>query len=388
MSIIRDILRRKGRSVLTITGIAIGVFALVVLGSFAENDNVYIARLATYYAKTIVVTEEKDANMFGLANGVRPLSMKTVDKLAAHAGVSSVGPQVTLLLKDTYTSVIPPMILGYEPTAGDYGAFSVSEGRMLKGGENKVAVVGSDLASQLKLKVGDITTARGMRFTVVGILARTYVNLLDASLFIDLGDAQKLYVATLPESVRTTIDTDTVVTQVNVYAKTGTDPDRLASDLTRDIKGIHTTGPTTMRKTVDGLVGLINAAVGAVALLAFIICSLSIVNTMSMSVGERTREIGIKRALGASRGRVARDVLAESALIGLIGGLVGLAFGALVANGMNAGMVAATGTTAFLLTWRLSALALVFALVMGTAGGLYPARHAARLDPSTALAHE
>jgi putative ABC transport system permease protein len=388
MSVLRDIFRRKGRSILTMSGIAVGVFALVVLGAIAENSNVYVSKLVGYYSHAIVVTEENDANWVGMANGNRPLSMQTVEQIGQHAGVDSVSPQVNMLYDVGYLSVIPPMVLGTEPGSKDYESFTLSEGRGLQSGESHTAVLGPDLAKQLKVKLGETIDVRGQEFEVVGLLDRTYVNLLDSSVFVSLADAQNLYVGSLPKTFQATVKPQDLVVQAMVYVKPGVDPDALAAELSREVSGIRATGPAAMMKTVNSLLSLLNVVVGAIAALALLIGALSVVNTMMMSVSERTREIGVKRALGASRSRVAREVLLESAVMAGLGGLGGLAIGAMVAFGLNAAIVAATGTTVFVLTARLAIGAIAFAMFLGAIGGLYPARHASRLDPATALAYQ
>jgi putative ABC transport system permease protein len=205
---------------------------------------------------------------------------------------------------------------------------------------------------------------------------------------VTLADAQDIYLSMLPATLRAGVDPKDLVLQANVYAAKGEDPDAMARLLNNDVPGILATGPTKMMDTVRGLIGMINGVVWSVAAIALIVCALSIVNTMTTAVGERTREIGVKRALGASRWRIARDVLAESAVIGGLGGIVGVAVGVAVALGLNAGMVAATGSTLFVVTGRLVLGTALFAVVLGTVGGLYPARAASRLDPAAALSHE
>ena len=108
---------------------------------------------------------------------------------------------------------------------------------------------------------------------------------------------------------------------------------------------------------------------------------------MAMSVNERTREIGIKRAIGGSRRRIVAELVAEAGVIGLIGGLIGLGLGAFaVFVGNQAG--ADSGTALFTLTAGTGLAALIFATVLGMAAGIVPAVHAARLDPVQALRYE
>lgn len=389
MSILRDIFRRKARSILTITGISIGVLALVVLGAVAENQNVYVEKLVGYYSGVITVIEKNDANFVGMASGNRPLSASMRDDLEAYPGVRAAYPDAATLIDEDYVSVIPPMVMGVAPgMMKDYVSVTMHEGRMLYGDEDGEVMLGVDLAANREAKVGDAFDIRGRKFTVVGVMDRTFVNLIDSAAYVSLKDAQSIYYSTLPAAFQANVKAEDLAVQYSVHVEKGVDPDRLAAQLERDFDGIKATGPAEMMKTVSGLVNLINAVIVSVAALALIVCVLSIINTMMMAVGERTREIGIKRALGASRWRVARDVLAESSVMGLLGGVLGLIVGAALAIALNSAMVAATGTSALLMTGRLAITALVFAVLLGLVGGLWPARHASRLDPATALAYE
>lgn len=387
MGVLRDLFRRKGRSILTITGIAVGVFSLVVLGAASEWNNVYSVKLSEFYESAITVAEQDDMSYFGLPNGARPLSMKKVDEVAAHPGVAAAFPQISMLLDDEFLSVMPPMIMSIAPGMSDYSTGEVAEGRVISGDERGVTVLGSDLARRLKAEVGETVELRGERFVVAGIAERTHIGLVDASTWVGLADARELYIADLPSAFRKKIDAEDLAVGMTVYAEDGVDPDELARNLELDVDGIATTGPVEMMDTVDGMIGLFNAVVAGIAFIALLVGGLSIVNTMTMAVGERTREIGVKRALGATRGRIARDVVAESAVMAGIGGVIGLVFGALVAYGLNSALLASTGTSAFLITGRLIVSALALSIVLGALGGLYPANRASRLDPATALAH-
>ncbi|MDZ4180506.1 MAG: FtsX-like permease family protein [Coriobacteriia bacterium] len=389
MEILRDIFRRKARSILTVTGVAIGVFALVVLGSASENNRVYIDRVTSYYDGVITVIDDQDTSIMGLGAGERPLSMDLKPQLDAYPGVKNAFPLVTSLIDEDYFSVIPPVVISVSPGMWtDYLDATAAQGRLIEGTTRGEVVLGSDLAVGSKLNVGDVMTIHDMRFTVAGILDRTFVNVSDSAAYVPLADAQQLFWLNLPKAFQDSVKPEDLAVQYSVAIEDGVDGDALAAKLERDFDNVTATGPTAMMEAATGLVDLLTAIVFGVSAIALIVCTLSVVNTMTMSVGERTREIGLKRALGASRGRVARDVLVESALMSLIGGLVGIALGVIVVAGVNSAIVAATGTSSLLVTWRLVFIALALSVVLGLIGGLWPARYASRLDPAAALAYE
>jgi ABC-type antimicrobial peptide transport system permease subunit len=139
---------------------------------------------------------------------------------------------------------------------------------------------------------------------------------------------------------------------------------------------------------------IMQTMLGSIGGLALFVASIGIANTMVMAIYERTREIGILRAIGASPGDIRLLFLTEAALIGLLGGVAGTIGGWLLGLGLNKVILAylhwqdvpITGTF-FVVTGWLVVLALVFATVVGLLAGLYPAARAARLDPLEALGH-
>jgi hypothetical protein len=150
-----------------------------------------------------------------------------------------------------------------------------------------------------------------------------------------------------------------------------------------------------MLDTVNKSMVILQTMLASVGGLALLVASIGIANTMVMAVYERTREIGILKAIGASPGDIRLLFVAEAALIGLLGGAVGTIGGWLLGLGLNEGILAylqwkeipITGTF-FVISGWLVVLALTFATVVGLLAGLYPAARAARLDPLEALRHE
>src|SRR5262249_19889648 len=144
------------------------------------------------------------------------------------------------------------------------------------------------------------------------------------------------------------------------------------------------TSPSQAKQQFEQFSAIFNLIVLGSALIALIVGALSVLNTMAMSVAERIKEIGLKKAIGARTGQVLREFLAEAAAIGLVGGLVGLGLGALLVGAIN-GATAASGTQIFAVTTRLTVGTLLFATVLGAVAGFLPALNAARLNPVEAL---
>jgi putative ABC transport system permease protein len=160
-------------------------------------------------------------------------------------------------------------------------------------------------------------------------------------------------------------------------------------------QGFEVTSLRTMLDMVNKTLIILQTMLGSVGGLALFVACIGITNTMVMAIYERTKEIGILKAIGASPGDIRLLFVTEAACIGLLGGIVGTIGGWLLGLGLNEGILAylqsqevpVTGTF-FVVTGWLVALALAFAIVVGLLAGLYPAARAARLDPVEALRHE
>jgi putative ABC transport system permease protein len=187
--------------------------------------------------------------------------------------------------------------------------------------------------------------------------------------------------------VRSQINLQDLATSFVVYPTKGTDPEALATTINQSVSGVKATGPSAFQQEIGSMTGVLNAILYGVALISLIVGGLSVINTMTMSVSERTREIGVRKAIGASDGQIVRQFLAEAAVIGFMGGASGLILGWVAATIANAAGQA-SNLALFLVTPRLAIGAVVFAIVLGLVSGLYPSLHAARLKPVVALRYE
>lgn len=388
MRLVRDLGRRKLRTGLTITGIAIGIMALVVFGSMANKMNALIGGGSKYYADKDIVSI---GSMF--SGNFQPLSLSDVDKIAKVDGVAATTPGIEMMLDSSTTATMgtPEMIGGYVP-GGDKGLetfkMSVSSGRELTASDSgKLTVLGCDLARKLNAQVGGTVTLRGEQFTVVGILAPT-LTAPDKEAIVPLDAAQQLFVKTLPPLIQSKLNASDIVTSITVYPEPGVSAETLKSRLETALGSDYT---VMTGKDFDALLGSFSAiftlVLTGVAMLSLLVGGLSTVNTMAMAVAERTREIGIKRAIGASRWRIRREIVFEASAIGLISGLIGLAIGAAMTMLFN-DLGRESGNVLFDLTLGTAATALIFATILGGIAGFVPAWHASRLDPVTALRYE
>ncbi len=143
-----------------------------------------------------------------------------------------------------------------------------------------------------------------------------------------------------------------------------------------------------LRPQIGSATAIFNSILVGIALISLVVGGLSVINTMAMSVAERTREIGIKRAIGGSRLRIVRELVTESALIGLIGGRDRPGPRARSWSCWPTRPGRSSGTILFELTPGTAVTAVAFSTVLGAVAGFVPALHAARLDPVTALRYE
>ena len=391
MHSLRNLGRRKVRTTLTVIGITIGIWALVVFGSMANKIGALVSGGSTYYADKVTISDASGA-LGGFASA--PMSLKTADLVRQVDGVAAVAPAVMMLMDDQPSGVtmgVPPMITGGVAGA-DEGRetfkISYSEGRALTAQDEgtDVTVLGSDIARKFDKHVGDILMLKGEPFTVVGVREPT-LTAPDQTAGVPMAAAQRLLVKTLPPMLRSTIDVSDLATTMVVYPTTGTDVEALAARIEAQVPDVATMTGKDFDRQIGSATSLLNSILVGIALMALIIGGLSVINTMAMSIAERTREIGVKRAIGGARSRIVRELVVESALIGFIGGVTGVVLGAIVVILANeAGR--SSGTILFDLTPQTALIAVVFGTILGALAGFVPALHAARLDPVTALRYQ
>ena len=393
MEIVRNLWQRKLRSVLTISGIVMGIFALTTMGSMAQHFNVLLQGGITYYGNSVQVADENGGTF---TSGY--MSLSTLDEIRGVDGVAAAFPTVGVVAKpgssDVVTFGIPDYITNYAPGSGHYSAFkmSLARGTWVTDASRNQVDLGSAFAAEFKKQVGDTIELPvrpgdaksdfvSHRFTVVGLINRT-LTAPDNGAFVSTHDAQTLQGESMPAALRSQVDPYQLVSGVVAYGRPEVNLDALADRITREVPTAKAAKPSTLVQSFKAGGAVFTFITTAAAVLALIIGGLSVVNTMIMSVTERVREIGLKKAIGAKTHHILTEFLAEASLMGLIGGALGFLLGAALTVALDAGDPSGG---LFLVTPRLAVLSLGFAIALGAGAGLMPAIRAARMDPVTAL---
>jgi len=377
---IKNLLRRRGRTILTVLGVAIAIAVLFSLLSFnsgyekqlsGELDSLGIHILAVpkgcpYEAASLIIH-----------GGVIPkyLSNSDVEEVKKIDGIEVASP---MLLHQFYKDGEPHIVYGVVMNdASSLKPWWKVEGRFFSDTEDNVMVMGRSLAEKEKLKVGDVLPfgPDKIPFTVVGILERTGTQ-DDEFHFLPLQVAQRVF--DKPEQITT------IAIRVNDVSR--------VSEISKELENIPDIQVVTMTQvmgTIMNLVGSARTLLISVIIVAIIISAVGIMNTLLMSVNERTREFGMMKAIGASGMDIGRLVLIETMLITVIGGVIGLLLSAL-GSGLIEGFV--KGIIPYSPAGRLMApepgligLCLLFSIVIGFVCGIYPAIRSSRLTPMEAI---
>ncbi len=380
--ILKNITQRKLRTGLTVFGIALGIFAVIVMGGMSEHFNITFDRSMSLTADKIRVMPE--GGFVGVSlNESKVREVKRVPGVSDAYGLlqSPLDPESLGMFGGDVVIGIPPekQELAMKDT-------KLTDGRFLVTGDGYRAVLGSSVAREFNLKVGDELEVKSKRvqrttsithtrnFTIVGILEYTG-SFFDNAVQVPLDRAQKFY------------DRGDTVSIILAVPDPNADPEDLTKRIELNVEKVKALSPSDLRKQIEQSLIVFSLITISAAVLAAIIGGLSVMNTMLMSVSERTKEFGLMKALGAETRDILFMTMGEAALMGVLGGILGIIGGGTLVYYMN-DYLASKGTTLFTITPRLIAIAIVFATLLGVISGMYPAYRAAKMSPMEALRYE
>lgn len=379
----KSIASNKMRSFLTMLGIIIGVFALVVLVSLVNGTTASVTdSISSLGSNLLSVTVSDDKG--------NPLKLSDLDKIAENPAIDQVAP----LTQESMTITASDK----EETATVYGTtasyFTIrnltqSHGRLLKSvdqdNHSNAIVLSSATAEELlggTDVVGEAVKLDGTKFNVVGVLADD-----DDSTSSITGVNYEVYV---PYSTLIRIGTSASSDIANFYvsATDTTSMDAAESALMtilmerfeQDDDAFKIVDRSSMMDVMNTVTTTLSMLLGGIAAISLLVGGIGIMNIMLVSVTERTREIGIRKAIGASRGTIMLQFLIEAFVISLLGCLIGIGLSWIAVE-----LVDWFCAVSYTLDGRVIAISIAFSLLMGVLFGLYPANKAAKKKPIEAL---
>jgi putative ABC transport system permease protein len=381
--------RGRLRAALTMLGIVIGVASVVALVGVGRGTTANITASLNALGTNLLTISPS-----GRFGGTTTLTTADAEAIAGVDGVVAVAPelQASAVVATSATNTTTTSIVG---TSADYAyvrAYSVWQGTFLTPATTdaslRVAVLGATVATDLGLgadAVGTTVSIHGLPFEVIGILQPKGGSGFadpDDQVLVPLGAVRKYFVG--GDSVRT----------IGVSVADGTDMQTARdaiSELLRVRHGIAAGGTddfsifdqAQLLSVTDAISGTLTLLLGGIASIALIVGGIGIMNIMLVSVRERTREIGIRKALGARGRDILSQFLIEALTLSLIGGCIGVLVGLAVSAVI--GRIAGWG---FIFDPSIVAIATLFSVAVGIVFGVWPARQAARLDPVAALRYE
>jgi putative ABC transport system permease protein len=383
-------LRREGlRTFLTLIGIVIGIAAIVSMVSIGAGLGVAVEQqLDSLGAETILVIPA------GIQNIRTTISDSDVRNLNAISGVENVAPIYSESAVMEFNG--EKINVSISATSADdaeifdsTGYFDVSDGRDVEKNESTAVLIGSVIANtyfERKINVRKQVLINGETYKVIGILApqaQSFGGGPDTgnSVFMSLDGLQRISDADEPSIIFVTATGKDTVEETAEDIK-----DYFERKYGEDSVVVFTT--EEILEQVNSLLGIITIFIMGIASISLVVGGIGIMNAMVTSVLERTKEIGLYKAIGASNGKVLAMFLLEAGFIGLVGGIIGVLLGLGLA-----GVIAIVGSSfgyalTSVVTLEIVGGGLAFSIIIGMLSGFYPALRASRLDAVEALRYE
>ena len=395
---LRNLKSRSLRSWLTILGIIIGIFLVVSLLSLSEGLKESVMRELRMMGGDIIMVIPGDvSDMMTTMIGGMELKDRDIEAIQRAEGVETVlempwGAVVVRHLQETQTSLIYGIdfIKGI-PILRENMGWEVVDGEFPRPGRREV-MVGNLIPKEIfpEMLVGDTISVKGRKFIVSGVLRSLGNRQDDSTIAMDLNDFKDVTGKREGSpvglvKVKADYDTDLVVRNIE---------EELEKSIIRrrdeDSPSFTVMSSETVTDMVESIMGILQLAVFAFASIAIVVGGIGITNTMYTSIKERTKEIGVLKAVGAKRKHISYIFLFEAGIIGLVGGIGGVFLGLVLAFSLNI-ILAGLGTM-FHLKAHVSPFIVIFGLlfsfVVGCLSGFLPAKKAARMEPVDALRYE
>jgi putative ABC transport system permease protein len=386
-----SVLAHKMRSILTMLGIIIGVAAVIIVVAIGQGGEQMIKSEITGASNTVDVYYEPpedemqadDLSMMGepifTEDDIKALS--TIPGVKNVVASSSMGMGIRYRDKESNTTV-NAINEGYI----EVNQLEVSKGRMLDSSDflsgNRVGVITSDMKKELfdkKEALGQVVWVQGQPIKIIGVTKKPTGFL-----------AFEIPTIYIPNNTYKSSFGKLDYTNLSVQAKSSDQLNKIGHVATDLLNNLHDTEDAykvqnleEIADSIGSVTRIMTTIIGSIAGISLLVGGIGVMNIMLVSVTERTREIGIRKALGASKRQILTQFLIESITLTLIGGLLGIGLGA-----GGAALVSLFAGWPSLISWQVVLGGVLFSMTIGIVFGMLPANKAAKLDPIEALRYE
>jgi putative ABC transport system permease protein len=387
----RNLQRRTTRTVIALLGIAVGVSIVVSIISSASGLRRQFYRMAEVFRGDLIAS-----NKLAFVPMQSQVTKEQAAALAAHELVE--GSSLLRIwrqpIKNSQGVKLPVLILGLRPGDISMNRYPIVKGRALKKSDKDTIIVGEILARDLKKQVGDTLEIFGREMTICG----HYKSPVSGVPFLSGGIVMPLAYMCHLRAPKAAVTGNLAIIHIKGFAASGAVPSGAAL---KELDARVALGAKLLSKNYERLkiqpineyldsfknqLEIIDQFAWAISILAVIAGGIGIMNTMIMSVFERTREIGLLKALGWPGPMIMSVIIIEGGLLSIMGGLVGIPLGLLEVK--LATFMIKLGWIEVSWDWVLFGQALALATVVGVLGSIYPAARAASFAPTEALRYE
>ncbi len=394
----RALRRNPMRSALTTLGIIVGVGAVIAMVGIGNGAKAQVEAQIASLGRNVILVFSGSTTASGLHTGMGSAGTLTVEDVSAIGreidGVAGISPEVR-----TVTQVVAgnqnwaTQVLGESQDYFEIRGWALAEGAPFTDRDvrsaTKVAVIGRTTARQLyggDSPIGRIVRIKNVPFVIVGVLTPRGLSVMGT-------DQDDVLIVPYSAAMKRVMGT-TTLRSINIQAASASLLTSMPRQITELLRQRHRIGPGrdddfTVRTQQDIAEAatetsrVMTTLLGAIASVSLIVGGIGIMNIMLVSVTERTREIGIRMAVGAHARDILLQFLLESIALSSLGGVIGIAVGIVAAK-----VLSAVANWPTLISPGSIAVAFLFSAAVGIFFGFYPARKASRLDPITALRYE
>ncbi|AEG60778.1 ABC transporter permease [Desulforamulus ruminis] len=395
---LRSIKANPMRSLLTMLGIIIGVSAVILLVAIGQGAAKSITSQIQGLGSNLLIVSPGQAQQGGInlgAGTLNKLTMEDAEAIARQPSIETAAPYVRknaqVIWRNTnYATSVEGSTANYAQVR----SLKVDQGRFFSKfevlGQANVAVVGREVVSNLfgnpdSNIVGRQIEINQLPFTIIGILetqgSQGLQNNDDVILLPITTAMNRMFGMTYVSTIYVSAKSEELMNQAQQEVETAL---RIQHGLLpKEDDDFKITSQAQILNTAQGITGIMTALLAGIAAISLVVGGIGIMNIMLVSVTERTREIGIRKAIGANRGAILRQFLTEAVMLSLLGGITGILIG--IGSALVIGKISSLPTA---ITVTPVIYSFVFSVLVGVIFGVYPARKAASLNPIEALRYE